>query len=47
MIIRVGNAMIALEHSGFYGRFDPDLTRPAAEKATTRLQEALESSSRG
>ncbi|MGV9310245.1 hypothetical protein ACWDLG_43345 [Nonomuraea sp. NPDC003727] len=47
VIIKVGDAMIALEHSGFYGRFDPDLTRPAAEKAATRLREALESSSRG
>ena len=42
VIIRVKNTMIALEHDGFFGQFDPDLTRPAAETAATRLQEVLE-----
>ncbi|MGW3365244.1 hypothetical protein ACWDOR_20125 [Streptosporangium canum] len=44
VIIRVGNTMIALEHDGHVGQFDPALTRPAAETATRRLLEALEAS---
>ncbi|MBE3007933.1 hypothetical protein IL992_01825 [Microbispora sp. NEAU-D428] len=43
LIIRVRNTMIALEHNGFYGQFDPDLTRPAAVTAVTRLREVLKS----
>ncbi|GIH70727.1 hypothetical protein [Sphaerimonospora thailandensis] len=44
VIIRVKNTMITLEHNGFYGKFDADLTRTAAEIATTRLQEILDGS---
>lgn len=44
VITRVGNTMIALEHDGHVGQFDPTLTRSAAQTATSRLLEALKAS---
>ncbi|MEV0194884.1 hypothetical protein [Nonomuraea sp. NPDC050691] len=44
VIVRVGNTMILLDHDGHVGQFDPALTRSAAETATRRLREALETS---
>ncbi|MEV0758259.1 hypothetical protein [Streptosporangium sp. NPDC050280] len=35
VIIRVGNTMIALEHDGNVGEFDPSLTKSAAQMAVT------------
>ncbi|MER6578021.1 hypothetical protein [Nonomuraea sp. NPDC001023] len=44
VITRVGNTVIALEHDGHVGQFDPALTRSAAQTATSRLLEALKAS---
>ncbi len=41
VIIRVGNTVIALEHDGNVGEFDPSLTESAARAAVTRLRQAL------
>ncbi|NRQ30877.1 hypothetical protein HII36_03360 [Nonomuraea sp. NN258] len=42
VIIRVGNVVIALEHDGNVGEFDPTLTRTAAQLAVARLREATQ-----
>ncbi|MEU5867595.1 MULTISPECIES: hypothetical protein [unclassified Nonomuraea] len=42
VIVRVGNVLIALEHDGNVGEFDPALTRTAAELAVARVQEAAQ-----
>ncbi|WP_146615444.1 hypothetical protein [Nonomuraea aridisoli] len=42
VIIRVGNAVIALEHDGHVDEFDPTLTETAARLAVARLREAAQ-----
>ncbi|MEU7985210.1 hypothetical protein AB0B56_10125 [Streptosporangium canum] len=42
VIIRVGNTMIALEHDGNVGEFDPSLTKSAVQTAVTRLHRSLQ-----
>lgn len=44
VIIRSGNAMIAIEHDGHVGQLDPKLTKIAAQAALKRLQKALKGS---